>query len=78
MRHVLWAIAWMGLGLLITLAAASVLQKNAINQRETVHAPRPAPRIEPLPPVKPAPGPRVRPSEPGRSVLLVSGRSDDQ
>jgi hypothetical protein len=72
MRHILWAVAWMGLGLLITLAAASILQDAAVNQRE----PSPSPAAGSPPPPPAAPGGRSRPAEPGRHMLLVSRERD--
>lgn len=65
MRHILWAVAWMSLGLLITLAAASVLQGVATHSREPVAMP---PAVE----TPPQPLPRLRPNEPGRSLIMVS------
>lgn len=72
MRHILWVVAWMGLGLLITLAASSVLQDAAIRQREPTMSP--AAGTPPQPP--PAPSGRSRPAEPGRHMLLVSRERD--
>ncbi|UYN95219.1 MAG: hypothetical protein KIT25_24955 [Enhydrobacter sp.] len=73
LRHVLWAVAWMGLGLLITLAAASVLQGVATNQR-----PHSGPVFE-APPQLDSPQQRRVPGDPGRSLILVSrGSGVDQ
>lgn len=74
MRHILWAVAWMGLGLLITLAAANVLQGVATAPPRD---PAVAPSVTPPSPALPAP--RPRPAEPGRSVVFVSrGSALDQ
>lgn len=68
MRHILWAIAWMGLGLLITLAAANVLQGIAVNRGD----PSTPPTAAPQPQSPPAPGGKSRSADPGRRLLLVS------
>lgn len=79
MRHILWAIAWMGLGLLITMAAASVLQGVATGPREPVAG-------APMAPAPTVQQPRIGPTEPavsqprpGRSLIVVArGSALDQ
>jgi hypothetical protein len=76
MRHFAWAVTWMAVGLVTTLAVANVLAQNA-----QLNRPAAPPVIEP---VAPAPTPvdrplaKAKPSvELSRSLAVVSHRRHD-
>jgi len=73
MRHFAWAVTWMAVGLVTTLAVANVLAQNA-----QLNRPAPPPVVEP---VAPAPAPVDRPMtkakpsvELSRSLVLATRR----
>jgi len=76
MRHLAWAVTWMTVGLVTTLAVANVLAHNA-----QLNRPSPSPVIEP---VAPAPAPidkpmaKAKPSvELSRSLVVATRRHRD-
>ena len=74
MRHLAWAMTWMVVGLVTTLATANVLTHNAQLRR----AANP-PAIEPAPEPMAKPVAKARPpSEFGRSVTPASYRQRDR
>jgi len=76
MRHLAWAMTWMVVGLVTTLATANVLMHNA-----QLHRAANPPVIEPAPTPEPMTRPLARarpPAEFGRSVIPASYRQRDR
>lgn len=74
MRHFAWAMTWMVVGLVTTLATANVLTHNA-QLRRAANPPAIEPAAEPL--AKPVATARP-PAEFGRSVIPASFRHRDR